>query len=192
MTKEQKPSSCNSLTSSGSTASIPVASMSPGVNNLVLRFTQKTLMPLVFDGRCLRRAESENRSGVQPANCNLRIPSKVILTFLAVRLNPSSMPDCPIEIWAITQVYRRHRPAHPGNYSPPERPRQMPAGFPPMTILDWKPNGSPFQSDSHGSKPLAANTLVNLDVSRACQPLQSHGQPHQVGASALGHPTLPE
>ena len=71
MTKEQKPSSCNSLTSSDSTASIPVGWMSPGVNNLVLRFTQKTLMPLVFDGRCLRRAESENRSGVQPANCSL-------------------------------------------------------------------------------------------------------------------------
>jgi hypothetical protein len=49
---------------------------------------------------------------------DLRIPSKVILTFLAVRLNPSSTPDFPIEISAITHVYRRNRPAHPGNYSP--------------------------------------------------------------------------
>jgi hypothetical protein len=55
---------------------MPVASMSPGANNLVRRFTQKTSMQGVFDARCPRRAESENQSGVQPRTAHevLRIP----------------------------------------------------------------------------------------------------------------------
>src|SRR4029077_14973639 len=32
---------------------------------------------------------------------------------------------------------------------------------------------------------------VNLGVSHVCRPPQSHGQPHQARASALGRPTLP-
>ena len=55
---------------------MPVALMSPGANNLVRRFAQRTSMQVVFDARCPRRAESENQSGVQPRTAReaLRIP----------------------------------------------------------------------------------------------------------------------
>ncbi len=67
---------------------MPVASMSPGANNLVRRFTQKTSMQVVFDARCPRRAESENQSGVQP-----RIPPDAILRIpIDVRRVKTSAP----------------------------------------------------------------------------------------------------
>ena len=161
MTKEQKPSSCNSLTSSDSTASTPAGLMSPGVNNLVLRFTQKTLMPLVFDGRCLRRAESENRSGAQPANCSLRIPSKVILTFLAARLNPSSPRTARLKYRRLRKCIGVIVPS--GDYSPPERPRQMPARFPAGTILDWRPHHSE-QLRRRESRPTAKRSQGSTSI----------------------------
>ena len=66
---------------------MPVASMSPGANNLVRRFTQKTSMQLVFDARYPKRAVSENRSGVQPRTAHeiLRIPPDANLRILDVR-----------------------------------------------------------------------------------------------------------
>ena len=57
---------------------MPVVSMSPGANNLVRRFTQKTSMQLVFDGRYPTRAESENRSGVQPRTAHEILESRLM------------------------------------------------------------------------------------------------------------------
>ena len=76
MTAQLKPLYCSLSMSLDSMVLMPAASMSPGANNLVRRFTQKTSMQVVFDARCPRRAESENQSGVQPRTAHeaLRIP----------------------------------------------------------------------------------------------------------------------
>ena len=81
MTARLKLSYCSLSMSLDLMVLMPVDSMSPGANNLVRRFTQKTSMQVVFDARCPRRAKSENQSGVQPRTAHevLRIPPDAIL-----------------------------------------------------------------------------------------------------------------
>jgi hypothetical protein len=66
MAAQRRPLYCSLSMSLDSTVLTPVASTSPGANNLGRRFTPQTSMQMVFDARWPRRAESESLNGARP------------------------------------------------------------------------------------------------------------------------------
>src|SRR6202140_135867 len=65
MTRQLKPSCCDSWTNWDSMAWMPVVWMSPGDSNPALRSTLRISTLRVCDAGCLRLAENENQNGVQ-------------------------------------------------------------------------------------------------------------------------------